>query len=214
LKGTDFEGAVLCEADLSGADILHIRTYGWKIDDIQCTHVYRCPDLESWCDPKEREKYRRDFAPGEFETQYQTFPKIELIFQQGFSFQDLNLLTLIVGQINQQISSPLDISELRKGMKTSISITVENDDILNKAASELYEMYQQVEEEFYQLQDFTPDKFRYEQKISEMVDDNWALIRKELSRHKLFLKPEIYVNGCRFAPKELTEVTCNLQEWF
>jgi hypothetical protein len=197
LASADFENTDLIDVDISGANIYHLKTHGWKIDGIKCTHIYQC-DWEARNDPKEREKYRRDFRPGEFEALYKTLPKIELVFQKGFTPQDLSLLTIIVEQINQRLPSPLDMNELKKGMSTNISLTAENNKILKTAIPMIHEMYQKLEEKNEQLRKLMTEKIQFEHRISELVEDKKALMRKIPEPQKHFHKPDIYIENARF----------------
>ena len=198
LASVDFEFAFLENADISGTNIYHLKTHGWIIDGIKCTHVYQCPANSIWENQKEREKYRRDYKPGEFEALYRTLPKIELIFQQGFTPQDLSLLTAMIEQINQRLPSPLDMSELKKGMSTNISLTAENNKILKTAIPMIHEMYQKLESKNGQIQQLFYDKAKLEDQVFELVQDKHALIRKQHEPQKTIHKPDIYIENAQF----------------
>ncbi len=170
LRSADFECSTLKKTNISGANIYHIKTHEWEIDGIKCTHVYQCSDRKYWNDQEKREKYRRDFKPGEFEALYRTLPKIELIFQQGFTIQDHNVLTNIIEKINQRLKSPIEIREMKKAINTSISLSSENDEILKEAAPMINEQYQEKENKFKQLKELLCDKTRLEKQLAKLTD--------------------------------------------
>jgi uncharacterized protein YjbI with pentapeptide repeats len=144
LQSADLEGANLTDADISGTNIYHIKTHGWKIDGIKCTHVYNCPDSESWNDQKDMEKYRRNFAPGEFEALYRTFPQIELIFRDEYRDIDHRALLAVLGEINQQLpQADIRLRRLEQTVNnTTATIQADNKEKLDEVAELLPKQYQ------------------------------------------------------------------------
>ncbi|HHT9126994.1 MAG TPA: pentapeptide repeat-containing protein [Candidatus Brocadiia bacterium] len=144
LRGSSLCSANLEDADLSGADltgvnIYNIATTDWKIEGVKCDYVY---NLKYWGD---KEKTRRDFAPGEFEQIYKSFPRLELIFKEGFSGLDHRVLLTVIDHIKQELSD-LKIRKFENiGNTTTVTLNAETNDTILKAAKMLPELYAWIE---------------------------------------------------------------------
>lgn len=149
LSSVDFEQATLIEADISGANIYNIKTPGWKIDNIKCTHIY-CHPLGA--SNEVRKKSRRNFREGEFEAIYKFIPTIELCFRDEFNFIDELRLHDIQEKLRTEI--PNTNIELKKkeriGKDMVVSLGVKDEDKVEEVAEAVDRLYKdkELEEEF------------------------------------------------------------------
>jgi uncharacterized protein YjbI with pentapeptide repeats len=106
LSGSDLTEAILCnasltKADLSNANITGAILYGtsredWIIHDIECDYVF-------WDDKGMiRDPQNGQFESGEFERLYESLPKLEYIFVNGFTPIDAVVIDQVVQNINSQ----------------------------------------------------------------------------------------------------------------
>lgn len=169
LRGCDLHSANLEEANLSGADltganIYNIATTDWKIEGVKCEYVYnslvRMPSsfdgddfeyragLISSCE-NQMKKTRRDFAPGEFEQIYKSFPKLELIFKEGFSNLDHRVLLAIIDRSNVELpTANLKVRKMEKvGDTTIVTLSAETKEDTEKIADMLQEQYAKMRAE-------------------------------------------------------------------
>lgn len=141
LDSVDFADADLSRADLTGTNIYNIATADWKIDGIKCEYVYNCKNYRN---KEEKEKTRRDFAPGEFEQIYKSFPRLELIFKEGFSNLDHQALLAVINHIELELSD-LKIRKFENvGNTTTVTLNAETNDTITKAAEMLSKLYPEV----------------------------------------------------------------------
>jgi len=195
LYSADLEGAILKDAKISGVNFSnHIKNPGWKIDDIKCEHIYTCSNTDFLkLSEEEKNKYRRNFKQGEFEARYKTLPKIELIFHEELSSSDHILLTTVIDNINQRLSSVLNFSELKQCLGATVTLTAEKEEILKQAAPLINKIYQKVES-FYQQHKLISGE------LSESLD---AIIDKKIKEGSWSGKPEIYIGGTSFGEKNV-----------
>jgi uncharacterized protein YjbI with pentapeptide repeats len=154
LASADLEGANLNKADISGANIFHVKTPGWKISDIKCTHIYSyypfSPNKEDRI--RNREKSRRNFAEGEFETVYKSMPTIELLFRDKFSFTDDLRLLYIQDKLKRELPDATITLKKKEwvGKDLVITFTVEEEEYAKEVAAAIDRLYadKRLEEEF------------------------------------------------------------------
>lgn len=146
LDSANLESADLSGADLTGANIYNIATADWKIDGVKCEYVYNCRNFKN---EEVREKTRRDFAPGEFEKIYKSFPKLELIFKEGFSNLDHRVLLAIIDHSNDELpNANLKVRKLENvGDTTIVTLITETKEDTEKIADILLEQYAKFEAE-------------------------------------------------------------------
>ncbi|VAV82891.1 Pentapeptide repeat family protein [hydrothermal vent metagenome] len=144
LSSADLEGANLEGADISGANIYNIKTPGWMIEGIKCTHVYRYP---YGAHEETKEKSRRNFKEGEFEAIYKSIPTIDICFRDKFN----NLDFLRVKDIQRQISEEMPDAGLRFkrveefGNDTAVTFGVENKEQLDSVSNRMEELFKDKE---------------------------------------------------------------------
>ena len=128
LSRADLEYAELTETDISGANIFHYKTHGWKIKRIECKYVYSC----NFKNKDEREKSRRNFTVGEFEEIYKSIPTIDICFSDDFNSLDYLRLADIKEKIRLEmpdIGRRLKKME-RKGLDMIITLEVREENQL------------------------------------------------------------------------------------
>lgn len=140
LCSANLEFADLSGADLTGANIFNIATAFWKIDGVKCEHVY---NFHYSMVIDGRKKTRRDFAPGEFERFFKSFPKLELIYKEEFSGIDYRALLEIVERLNKELpAANLKPRKLENvGNTITLTLTAETNEAIKKIADKLPEQY-------------------------------------------------------------------------
>jgi uncharacterized protein YjbI with pentapeptide repeats len=166
LASADFEEASLEGTNISGANIYYLKTHGWNIEGIICTHIYQC-DWESWDDPKGREKYRHDFKPGEFENLHRSFPKLELIFQDEYRDIDHRALLAVLGEINQQLpQANIRLRELEQAVNnTTATIQAEDKKAIDKITELVPKGYQALFDKIDNIEKLLADRNAVEQAL-------------------------------------------------
>ncbi|MGR3310696.1 MAG: pentapeptide repeat-containing protein [Candidatus Brocadiales bacterium] len=147
LRSANFEDADLSGADLTGVNIWNIATADWKIDGVKCDYAYNYKLL--W-NKEEKERTRRNFAPGEFEQIYKSFPRFELIFKEEFSHLDHRALLAVIDRINQELpTANLHLHKIeRTGQDTTATLSAETKEAVEKVADILPEQYTRILAEF------------------------------------------------------------------
>lgn len=136
LESANLGGADLSGADLTGANIWNIATADWKIDGVKCKYAFNSKYGFDISFEEESKRTRRNFAPGEFEQIYKSFPRLELIFKEGFSNLDHQALLAVVNHIKQELSD-LEIRKFeRVGDTTTVTLTAKTNETLEKIADE------------------------------------------------------------------------------
>lgn len=121
---------------MTGANIYNIATADWKIKGIKCEYVYNFKYKE------DRKKTRRDFAPGEFEQIYKSFPKIELIFKKEFSHLDHRALLAIIDRINEELpTANCKLRKIEKAVDATATLTAETKEAVEEIAKILPVQY-------------------------------------------------------------------------
>ncbi|MHA2219648.1 MAG: hypothetical protein ACXACY_27385, partial [Candidatus Hodarchaeales archaeon] len=157
---------------------------------IKCTHVYQCPASDSWKDEKEREKYHRDFEPGEFEEIHKSLHKIELIFNE-YSNLDLKALLEVIKRLNQDIPlANVKLRRIERDVKTTATLTTATKELIEKVTCKLPEQYAKLETELGEIK-----KLIAEQKPQSLSPD-WLTEAKEIASHssgKLLTPPNTII---------------------
>jgi len=143
LWGADLREANLIDADLgytdlrmaniTGARIISIANFNWKIIGIICDYIFT--DKKG----KERLPREKDFEKGEFYRLYRSIPTIEYIFKQGMSWFDIPLMDYVsfdVGMRNPQFG--LDFVAIdRRGFYPRATFEVASDEVASTALSQV-----------------------------------------------------------------------------
>jgi len=191
LSSADFENTDLTEADISGANIYHLKTHGWKIYGIKCTHAYQCPDDKSWNDPNEREKYRRDFAPGEFEEKFKGLHTLELIYKKGYTGLTHKVMLEVVNRINLEFPSVnLGFRKIEKDINFTATLTADTKEAVEKATNILNEQYAKVLVDLEKIKKLVTDH-SYQLSLPEWYMQRRELYEKPTKEHL----PDIIVSG-------------------
>ena len=111
LISADLEYADLTNADISGANIFHYKTHSWKIEGIECTHVYNHPLGVS---EEEREKSRINFEKGQFEEKYKAMPTIEFLLSGVPQLPDQCKMHYIIKEVNKKYNAGLEPASMKK----------------------------------------------------------------------------------------------------
>lgn len=145
LSSCDFEDATLENVDFSGANIFHIKTNGWQIKNITCTHIYQCPDDKTWSNPELREKFRRDLHPGEFEELFKHIPTIEMLFEGKIPPEAyMKLMGFLEMMRQEKPKMELDLKSMENlGRKTALKLGLSKDEFVPEAMEMLCQLVQQ-----------------------------------------------------------------------
>ncbi|MGR3311078.1 MAG: pentapeptide repeat-containing protein [Candidatus Brocadiales bacterium] len=140
LDSANLHDANLSGADLTGVNIYNVATADWKIEGVKCEYAYNC---KYWGNKEELEKTRRDFAPGEFEQIYKSFPRLELIFKDEFSHLDHRALLAVIDRINQELpTANLNLRKMeRVGNTTTTTLAAENKEAIEEIVKDLLQKH-------------------------------------------------------------------------
>lgn len=132
----NFNLANLSWADLTGAIYCGVSAAGWNIEGIKAKSVYFCQKHE-----KDKDRYKKEFAPGEFESLHKAPPMVELIFRQALSPSNLFVLTSLIDKIRRQYPDhDIDIADIIKTeAETTIGIKTKRDKFLPELGQQLYD---------------------------------------------------------------------------
>ncbi len=111
LISADLKYTDLTNADISGANILHYKTHGWKIEGIRCTHVYNYPQGASG---NERKKSRINFEKGQFEEKYRSTPILEFLLSGAPQLSDQCKMYYIIREVNKKYNIGLEPASMKK----------------------------------------------------------------------------------------------------
>jgi len=167
LASVNFEGADLSGADLTGANIWNIATADWKIKGIKCEYVYNC---KYWDKEEEDKKTRRNFARGEFEELYRSFPKLELIFQENYRDIDHRALLAVLGEIHKKLpQANIKLRKLEQAVNTSATIQAASKEILEQVAELVPKNYQELFNKLNKIEKLLTDRSALEQSQQSMA---------------------------------------------
>jgi uncharacterized protein YjbI with pentapeptide repeats len=168
LDSVNFTDADLSGADLSGANIWNIITTNWNIEGVRCEYVYNC---KYWgiIKDEDKEKTRRNFAPGEFVRLYHGFPKLELIFSEEYRDIDYRTLLVILGNIKRRLPrANIKLNKIEQTIHATATIQTESQQTLEQVIELLVELYQQVFDELNNIKKRLADPARLGQSLQSM----------------------------------------------
>jgi uncharacterized protein YjbI with pentapeptide repeats len=131
IKNVNFNNADLSGSDITGAIIWGLSTTGWKIAGIKADFVYFTRNFDK------KDRHKRSFKEGQFETLFKSLPTIELIFEGGLSLPEIWVLNAIIEDIKSQ-NPQFDLKLTKTSVdefQTTVGIKTEKDEYLEKAAS-------------------------------------------------------------------------------
>ncbi len=189
LRSANFATADLYQADLTGANIWNIANTNWEIDKIICEYVYNSNCRRN----DEKERTRRNFAPGEFEQLYKSFPKLELIFREEYSGLDHKVLLAIIDRINQELpQANLKLRKIERVIDTTATLTAKTEDAVEKAAGMLPEQYARITAELEKI------KPLFSRQNPNLLLPDWLTQANEIIKQptdKLINLPSIVINN-------------------
>jgi uncharacterized protein YjbI with pentapeptide repeats len=131
----NFRSANLSGSDITGATYWGVSNTGWKIDGIRAEYIYFT--LNSL----EKERHKRSFAKGQFETLFKSLPIVELIFKVYLTPAEFCILYGIIEDVKEQNPElGLGILEISgNDFQTRIAIKTKKDEFLIRAAHSIKE---------------------------------------------------------------------------
>jgi uncharacterized protein YjbI with pentapeptide repeats len=163
LDSTDFMDADLSGAELTGANIWNTNTVGWNIEGVSCEYIYNCKYNEIG---EEKEKTRRNFAPGEFIKLYCSFPTLELIFEHEYQHIDYLVLLAVLSDINRRLTrGHIKLSYFKQALNATVALQAESRSALEQAVELLPSQYKLLFEELHGIRAGCNDLSGLEKKL-------------------------------------------------
>ncbi len=134
----DLRNAKLANANITGANLEMSAREGWQINGIKCDYIYF--DEEG----KERQPKDRNFEPGEFEHLYRSLPTIEMVFKNGLTTDDLNIMNVVTQKLTTK-RKEFDLGLLSfdvRGIHPRFLFSVALEEYKEAALRELRERYE------------------------------------------------------------------------
>jgi uncharacterized protein YjbI with pentapeptide repeats len=178
--------AILDKVNLTGAWLWETLRAGWSIKGITCSEAYLGPDENHYY----RQTEPSPFSPGEFERLYAEQPIIELLYEGGIRFFELNTLPALLDHLSTSHPSVVirlkSLQDAAKGTKVVIQLEEVDAHTVNRIRAEAEELHAiQVS-----LRDESNESARshIETRIRNMLREEFALMRKQLG-------PNLHIGG-------------------